>query len=98
MVSDFDELEALGREAVEGKIVVYAVPWEGYGETVRYRDDGASRAAALGAVAALVRSATGRTIASPHNGALRHSDDALRIPAAGRIAPWAPPQQTSGII
>ncbi|NHZ73126.1 MAG: M20/M25/M40 family metallo-hydrolase [Nitrospirae bacterium] len=82
VVASFDELEALGRAAVEGKIVVYAVPWEGYGKTVRYRGDGASRAAALGAVAVLVRSATGRSIASPHTGALRYSDDAPRIPAA----------------
>jgi hypothetical protein len=59
VVGSFEELEILGRGAVEGKIVVYAVPWEGYGKTVRYRGDGASRAAALGAVAVLVRSATG---------------------------------------
>jgi len=82
VVSSFAELEALGHEAVKGKIVVYAVPWEGYGETVRYRGDGASRAAVLGAVAVLVRSATGRSIASPHTGALRYSNDAPRIPAA----------------
>mgnify|MGYP001823080672 FL=1 len=82
VVGSFEELESLGRDAVEGKIVVYAVPWEGYGKTVRYRGDGASRAAALGAVAVLVRSATGRSIASPHTGALRYSDDAPEIPAA----------------
>jgi hypothetical protein len=82
VVGSFEELESLGRDAVEGKIVVYAVPWEGYGRTVRYRGDGASRAAALGAVAVLVRSATGRSIASPHTGALRYSDDAPQIPAA----------------
>lgn len=82
VVGSFEELETLGRGAVEGKIVVYAVPWEGYGKTVRYRGDGASRAAALGAVAVLVRSATGRSIATPHTGALRYSDDAPQIPAA----------------
>ncbi len=82
VVGSFEEMEALGREAVEGKIVVFAVPWEGYGKTVRYRSDGASRAAALGAVAVLVRSATGRSIASPHTGALRYSEDAPQIPAA----------------
>ena len=82
VVKSFEDLESLGRDAVEGKIVVYAVPWEGYGKTVRYRGDGASRAAALGAVAVLVRSATGRSIASPHTGALRYSDDAPQIPAA----------------
>jgi hypothetical protein len=64
VVGSFDELESLGREEVEGKIVVYAVAWEGYGRTVRYRGAGASQAAKLGAVAALVRSATGRSLNS----------------------------------
>ena len=82
VVNSFEELEELGRGGIEGKIVVYTVPWEGYGKTVRYRGDGASRAAALGAVAVLVRSATGRSIGSPHTGALRYSDDAPEIPAA----------------
>jgi Zn-dependent M28 family amino/carboxypeptidase len=83
VVGSFDELEALGREAVEGKIVLYAVPWEGYGRTVQYRGGGASAAARLGAVAALVRSATGRSLYTPHTGAMNYADDAPRIPAAG---------------
>jgi Zn-dependent M28 family amino/carboxypeptidase len=82
VVGSFDELEALGRENVEGKIVVYAVDWEGYGRTVRYRGAGASRAAALGAVAALVRSATGLSVASPHTGAMRYDEEQPQIPAA----------------
>ncbi len=82
VVSSFDELEALGRVAVAGKVVVYAVPWVGYGGTVRYRSRGASRAAALGAVAALVRSATGLSVASPHTGGLRYDDEQPKIPAA----------------
>ena len=82
VVGSFDELEALGREAVEGRIVLFAVEWEGYGRTVRYRAGGPSAAARLGAVAALVRSATGRSLYTPHTGALRYADDAPRIPAA----------------
>ncbi len=82
VVRDFDELDALGRAGVEGKIVVYAVDWEGYGRTVRYRVGGASRAAKLGAVAVLVRSATGSSLHTPHTGTLRYDDDAPRIPAA----------------
>ncbi len=82
VVGSFDELDALGRERVEGRIVLYAVPWMGYGRTVQYRGNGASRAAALGAVAALVRSATGRSLYTPHTGAMRYADDAPRIPAA----------------
>ena len=68
VVRSFEELTALGREKVEGKIVAFAPDWEGYGRTVRFRSSGASAAAKLGAVAALVRSATGRSIASPHTG------------------------------
>ena len=81
-VRSFDELDALSREDVEGKIVLYAVEWEGYGETVRYRALGPSRAAAKGAVAALVRSATGRSLNTPHTGALRYDEDHPKIPAA----------------
>ena len=82
VVGSFEELEALGRENVEGKIVVYAVDWEGYGKTVRFRSRGASRAAALGAVAALTRSATGNSLNTPHTGALSYDEDHPKIPAA----------------
>ena len=82
VVRSFEELLALGREKVEGKIVAFAPDWEGYGRTVRFRSSGASAAAKLGARAVLVRSATGRSIASPHTGALDYAEDAPRIPAA----------------
>jgi len=82
VVRGFDELEAMGRSAVEGKIVLYAVEWDGYGATVQYRGHGASRAAALGAVAVLVRSATGRSLSTPHTGALRYDEAQPKIPAA----------------
>jgi hypothetical protein len=82
VVRSFDELAALGRAKVEGKIVAFAPDWEGYGRTVRFRSSGASAAAKLGAVAVLVRSATGRSLASPHTGALDYEEGAPRIPAA----------------
>ncbi|MCP3961392.1 MAG: M20/M25/M40 family metallo-hydrolase [bacterium] len=82
VVGSFEELEALGREKVEGKIVVYAVGWEGYGKTVQFRSHGPSRAAALGAVAALTRSATGSSLSTPHTGALRYDEEQPKIPAA----------------
>ena len=82
VVRSFEELTALGREKVEGKIVAFAPDWEGYGRTVRFRSTGASVAAGLGAVAVLVRSATGRSLASPHTGALDYEAGLPRIPAA----------------
>lgn len=82
VVGSFEELDALGRDGVEGKIVLYAVEWEGYGRTVQFRSRGPSRAAALGAVAALTRSATGRSLSTPHTGALRYDEEQPQIPAA----------------
>jgi hypothetical protein len=81
-VSSFDELESLGADKVKGKMVLYAVPWQGYGRTVRYRTEGAVRAARLGAVASLVRSMTGTSLRTPHTGAMRYQDGVERIPSA----------------
>jgi hypothetical protein len=81
-VSNFDELEALGRRGVEGKIVLYDAPFVSYGQTVAYRSDGASRAARLGAVAALVRSITPRSLRDPHTGAMSYAASDRKIPAA----------------
>lgn len=81
-VSNFDELEKLGRRGVEGKIVLYDAPFVSYGETVRYRSDGASRAARFGAVAALVRSVTPRSLRDPHTGAMEYSHNDPKIPTA----------------
>lgn len=81
-VQSFDELEQLGAAKVRGKIVVYNAAWQGYLRTVAYRSQGASRAARLGAVAALVRSVTPLSLRSPHTGMMTYSPDAPRIPAA----------------
>ena len=82
VVTSFDELDALDRSQVEGRIVVFAVDWVGYGGTVQYRSRGASRAAAKGAVAAFVRSATGHSLRTPHTGSLRYDQEQPKIPAA----------------
>lgn len=81
-VSSFDELEKKGRDAVQGKIVLFNVPYEGYGRTVAYRASGPSRAARLGALAVLVRSVTPVSLQSPHTGALEYNPGAPKIPAA----------------
>jgi carboxypeptidase Q len=82
VVRDFDELRALDDAKVAGKIVVYNEPWVSYGETVQYRRKGAVEASKKGAVAALVRSVTPFSIASPHTGVQNYEDDVRNIPVA----------------
>jgi Zn-dependent M28 family amino/carboxypeptidase len=62
--------------------VLFNVPFDGYNRTVVYRTTGPSRAARLGAVAALVRSVTPISLQSPHTGALEYSEGFPKIPAA----------------
>ena len=79
VVHDFDQLNALGKDKVAGKIVLFNFPFDkqkaasgfaldAYGEAVVYRAAGAKAAAALGAVAALVRSVGGADFRIPHTG------------------------------
>ena len=81
VVGSVQDLEAAGAR-VKGKIVLYNVPFTTYGETVRHRSSGPSRAAALGAVAALVRSVGPPGLRTPHTGALNYDAAAPKIPAA----------------
>ncbi len=97
VVRSFDELNALGREKIAGRIVLFNVKFddrmakqgyggEAYGEISRYRSTGPSAAARLGAVASLVRSIGGAAFRLPHTGAMRYAQDAPRIPAAAITA------------
>jgi carboxypeptidase Q len=81
IVRSYQELEAAG-ERVKGRIVLYNVPFTTYGETVQFRSSGPSRAAALGAVAALVRSVGPPGLRTPHTGTLSYAAAAPQIPAA----------------
>jgi hypothetical protein len=81
-VPSFAALDAMTEEQVKGKIVVYNPGWHGYGVNTQYRTFGASRAAAKGAVAMLVRSATGLAMQIPHTGALVYDATQPKIPAA----------------
>jgi carboxypeptidase Q len=81
IVRNFQELDAAGDRAT-GRIVLFNVPFTTYGETVVYRSDGPSRAAARGAVAALVRSVGPPGLRTPHTGSLRYTDGQPQIPAA----------------
>ncbi len=92
-VRDFEELEALGREKVAGRIVLFDYRYdermaaqgaglEAYGQAVAYRARGPSAAARLGAVAALVCSAGSGAYRLPHTGQTFYAEDAPKIPAA----------------
>ncbi len=90
VVHSFDELDKLGEGGAKGKIVLFDVPMppyseekgSGYGDVVKYRSAGPTKAAKLGAVAVLVRSLTARSLQLPHTGALHYEDDGPKIPAA----------------
>jgi hypothetical protein len=84
-------VQALGRRAVEGKIVLFNTPMavrgmEGYGPAVVQRTRGAAEAARLGAVAALVRSVGTLSARLVHTGAVVYEDAVPRIPAAAVTA------------
>lgn len=81
-VRSFDDLGKLGKEKIQGKIVVYNEDYMGYGPTRVYRATGASRAAEFGAVAALVRSATPLAMQIPHTGEMDYDKAQPKIPAA----------------
>jgi carboxypeptidase Q len=81
VVRSFEQLDA-ARERVKGKIVLFNVPFTTYGETVRFRAEGPSRASAHGAVAMLMRSVGPPGLRTPHTGALVYADGAPRIPSA----------------
>jgi carboxypeptidase Q len=79
VVNNFDELNALGRDKVAGKIVLFnelfdkqksaaGLAFIAYGEAVRYRGAGPKAAADLGAIAALVRTVGDADYRLPHTG------------------------------
>ncbi|XP_009674289.2 carboxypeptidase Q [Struthio camelus] len=81
VVASFDELHRRAQEA-KGKIVVYNQPFITYGETVRYRSQGAVEAAKVGAVASLIRSIASFSIHSPHTGWQNYQSGVPQIPTA----------------
>jgi carboxypeptidase Q len=81
IVHSFEELDASASQA-RGRIVFFNVSYTNYGETVRFRSGGPSRAATYGAAAMLIRSVGLPGLRLPHTGALQYTPDAPRIPAA----------------
>ena len=88
LIHNFDELEQR-KDELKGKIVFYNYPFnplfvetfQAYGDAVRYRGAGASRAAKYGAVAVIVRSMSSSIDNTPHTGALMYNDSFPKIPA-----------------
>ncbi|MEZ2441160.1 carboxypeptidase Q [Chitinophaga sp. W3I9] len=87
-VASFDDLEAK-KDQVKGKIVFYNYhfnptfikTFHSYGDAVKYRGQGASRAAKYGAVAVIVRSMTHGANNFPHTGAMQYDSAYPKIPA-----------------
>lgn len=94
VANNFNELAAMPRENVQGKIVVFnerfdhsmaatGFALEAYGQAVAYREDGRTAAAR---VAALVRSAGGAEFRLPHTGETGYDSKLPSIPAGAITA------------
>jgi carboxypeptidase Q len=94
---DFDELEALGKDKVAGKIVLFNYHFDkqmaaqsragdAYGQAVKYRSEGPVAAGRLGAVACLIRSVGGADYRLPHTGNTDYKNDMPKIPAGAVTA------------
>ncbi|MBU3025439.1 M20/M25/M40 family metallo-hydrolase [Zobellia galactanivorans] len=91
-VQGIEELEALGKEKIEGKIVFFNRPMDptlistfaAYSGCVDQRYSGAEEAAKYGAVGVIVRSMNLRIDNFPHTGSMGYGDTPVskRIPAA----------------
>jgi len=89
-VKSLEELTALGKSLIEGKIVFYNRPLDptlistghAYGGAVDQRRSGATEAAKFGAVGVIVRSMTTKLDDVPHTGALKYDSAVVKIPAA----------------
>ena len=84
-----EEIEKLGKEKIEGKIVFLNQPMDptfietfnAYGKAVKQRWGGASEAVKFGAVAVIVRSCTLTQDDNPHTGVMSYKDSLHKIPA-----------------
>src|SRR4029079_13737796 len=88
VVSSFDELETK-KDRLKGKIVFYNYKFnptfvntfQSYGDAVKYRGQGPSRASKYGALGVIVRSMSHSTDNNPHSGATRYDTAYAKIPA-----------------
>lgn len=88
-VHSFEELNDLGKEKVEGKIVFFNRPMDptsintfsAYGGAGNQRTQGAAEAAKYGAAGVVVRSLTTALDDFPHTGVMRYEENGRKIPA-----------------
>ncbi len=97
VVENFEELRALPKEKVAGKIVLFNARFneksaaegfglEAYGEVVQYRYSGRLEAAKKGAAASLVRSAGAAGYRTPHTGGTGYDKSLPEIPSGAVTA------------
>ncbi len=88
-VQDFEELAALGEEAINGKIVFFnraldrrlISTGEAYGGCVNQRWDGTSQASKFGAVGVFVRSLSHKKDNHAHTGSMGYEEGVKKIPS-----------------
>ncbi|PKP29793.1 MAG: peptidase M28 family protein [Bacteroidetes bacterium HGW-Bacteroidetes-17] len=88
-VSSFKELELLGKNKIEGKIVFFNKPMDpilintfsAYGGAAGLRTGGAAEAAKYGAIGVVVRSLTLASDDHPHTGVMQYQNGIKKIPA-----------------
>ena len=88
-VQNFKQLEQLGGEKIEGKIVFFNRPMDptmintfgAYGGAANQRTQGAAQAGVYGAVGVVVRSLTTSQDDFPHTGVMSYNDTVPKIPA-----------------
>jgi carboxypeptidase Q len=88
-VQNFEELEKLGKSAIEGKIVFFNRAFDrklistgdAYGGCVNQRWDGASQASKFGAVGVFVRSLTHNKDKHAHTGSMGYEEGVKKIPS-----------------
>lgn len=88
-VQNFDQLEEIGREQIEGKIVFFNRPMDkklistsqAYGGCVNQRFSGASEASNYGAVGVFVRSMSHKKDKHAHTGSMGYDEGVKKIPA-----------------
>jgi len=89
-VERLEDIESLGRENIDGKIVFFNRPTDqrlistgsAYGGAVDQRTEGPSMAAKYGAVGVVIRSIGTAFDDVPHTGVTRYEDGVKKIPAA----------------